>query len=136
MFRKGSSFGAQFVMSGDHEKHSVPPAYEALLEYWEKVFIQKSKSDCRPLERAIDTFEEMDEIIQALENLKDSAPGLDGMKKCYLNKIAPEDMATHSGCSAGVPQMCSKKELLLVLQKTKTTEYRQFQDDRSWTNHW
>ena len=43
MFRKSSSLGAQFVMSGDHKKHSVPPADEALLEYWEKVFIQKSK---------------------------------------------------------------------------------------------
>ena len=54
MFRKSPSLGAQFVMNG--EKHSVPPADEALLEYCEKVFIQKSKSDCRPLERAIDTF--------------------------------------------------------------------------------
>ena len=127
MFRKSPSLGAQFVMSGDHERHSVPPADEALLEYWEKVFIQKSKGDSRPLERAIDTFEEMDvpvtadEIIQALKNLKDSAPGLDGMKKYDLNKIAPEDMATHmtlwlfSGC----PQMRSKKELLLVFQKNK-----------------
>ena len=56
MFSKSPSLGAQFVMNGDHEKHSVPPADEALLEYWEKVFIQKSKSDCRPLERAIDKF--------------------------------------------------------------------------------
>ena len=42
-----TSLGVQFAMSGDHEKHSVPPADEALLKYWEKVFIQKSKSDCR-----------------------------------------------------------------------------------------
>ena len=32
MFRKSPSLGAQFVMSGDHEKHSVPPADEALLD--------------------------------------------------------------------------------------------------------
>ena len=92
MFRKSPSLGAQSVMNGDHEKHSVPPVGETLLEYWEKVFIQKFKSDCKPLERAIDTFEEMDvpvtadEIIQALRNLKDSAPGLDGMRKVDLNK--------------------------------------------------
>ena len=30
MFRKSPSLGAQFVMSGDHEKHSVPPADEAI----------------------------------------------------------------------------------------------------------
>ena len=110
MFRKSPCLGGQFVINGEHEKHSVTPADEALLEYWEKVFIEKSKGDCRPLKRAIDTFEEMDvpvtadETIQALKNLKDSVPGLDGMKKCDLNKIAPEDMATHttlwlfSGC--------------------------------------
>ena len=60
MFRKSPSLGAQFVMNGDLEKHSVPPTDEALLEYWQKVFIQKSKSDCRPLERAIETYDEVD----------------------------------------------------------------------------
>ena len=37
----------------------------------------------------------VDEIIQASKSLKNSAPGLDGMKEVDLNKIAPEDMATH-----------------------------------------
>ena len=72
-----------------------------------KVFIQKSKSDCRPLERAIDTFEEMDvpvtadEVIQTLKKiLKDSAPGLEGMKKCDLNKI---DSRRHGHpCDTGI----------------------------------
>ena len=129
MFRNSPSLGAQFVMSGDHERHSVPPADEALLEYWEKVFIQKSKGDSRPLERAIDTFEEMDvpvtadEIIQALRNLKDSAPGLDGMKKYDLNKIPPEDMATHmtlwlfSGC----PPDALKKGIVTCIPKIQGT---------------
>ena len=36
MFRNSPSLGAQFVMSGGHERHSVPPADEALLEYWER----------------------------------------------------------------------------------------------------
>ena len=33
MFSKSPSLGAQFVMSGDHERHSAPPVDEALLEY-------------------------------------------------------------------------------------------------------
>ena len=88
----------KFVMNRDHEKHSAPPADEALLEYWQKVFIQISKSDCRPLESAIDTFEEMDvpvtedKIIQASKILKDSAFGLDDLKNVDLSKIAPKDM--------------------------------------------
>ena len=100
----------------------------------EKNFIQKSKIDCRPLERAIDTFEEKDvpvtadEIIQASKNLKDSAPGLDGMKKCDLNKIAPEDMTIHAmvwliglmiSCSVDVLQMYSKRNCCLYSKKKK-----------------
>lgn len=83
MFRKSPSLGSKFAFNADHKKDSVPLADEALLEYWEKVFNQNSKSDCRPFERAIVAFEEMyvpviaNEIILAATNLKDSAPGLD-----------------------------------------------------------
>ena len=56
-----------------------------------------------------------DEIIQASKNLKDSVPGLDGMKKCDFNKIAPED----SGCSVGVPQICSKRKCYMYSTKKK-----------------
>ena len=88
-----------------------------------------SKGDSRPLERDIDTFEEMDvpvtadEIIQALKNFKDSAPGFDGMKKYDLNKIAPEDMATHmtlwlfSGC----PPDALKKGIVTCIPKKQGT---------------
>ena len=98
------------------------------------------------MKRAIDTFEETDvpvtadEIIQAVKNLKDSAPGLDEMKKCDLNKIAPEDMATHTTLwlFSGCPPDALKKGIVTCVKtnKTRNTQSRRFQTDHSWTNHW
>ena len=54
---------------------------------------------------------------------KDSTPDIDGMQKCDLNKIAPEDMATHmtlwlsSGCSPDV----LKKGIVTCIPKKQGT---------------
>ena len=134
MFRKSPSLGAQFVMSGDHEKHSAPPAER----YYPNI---GKRSSSRSLKVIADLWREpsillrkwmftADVIIQALRNLKDFDPGLDGMKKCDLNKISPEDMATHVTLwlFMGVHRCAKKRNCYLYLysKKTRSTHSRRF----------
>ena len=101
-------------MSGDHKKHSVPPADEALLEYWEKVFIQKYKGDCRPLERAIDTFEEIDVRSRRMKSFR---------LWRFWRILLLEDIATHMTfwLFIGCPPDALKKGIVTCIPKKQGT---------------
>ena len=130
LFKRNLALGARSVLNGDYEHEARPVPHDRLLEYWEKIFIQESKADVRPVVVAAGVEYEMEspitggELITAIKKLKDSAPGIDGVKKSHLCRVAVEELAAHMSLwlLIGMPPTSLKIGIVTCIPKKKGTE--------------